>query len=155
MGTRTFLIRAEISRDYGKHKVTFGLSESVECASSGAVKDAFLDLQSLLENQIQIYEQVSLPHVKLPNAVGAVEGYQHSGDSFPLELIKVEFTEGKKRIKAVGGKYTKHGVPVYKECATDLDVEKLDFGVHDFRHLNMTVKVELDGNKPRRALSIR
>ncbi len=155
MGVRTFQVKAEITRDYGKHKITFGLVESVECSSVGEVKEAFLNLQSLLENQITVYEAVSLPHVKLPNQSNSVEGNQHTGESFQLETILVESQGGKRRVKAKGGKYQQFGVPVYEECATDLDLKLLDYGVHDFKHLNLTVKVELDGDKPRRALSIR
>jgi len=155
MTKRTFLARAEISRDYGKHKITFGLSESVECSSVGEVKEAFLNLQSLLENQITVYEAVSLPHVRLPHAGGVDEKAVSSADSFILESVLVESVGGKKRVRAIGGKYTKHGVPVYPECGTDLNVFKLDYGSHDFRHLNLTVKAELDGDKPRRALSIK
>lgn len=155
MAARTFLIKAEITRDYGKHKVTFGLSEQVDCESSGAVKDAFLSLQSLLENQITIYEAVSLPHVRLPHVSSSSGGESSSADSFPLEVIRVESSNGKKRIRAVGGKFTKHGVPVYQECATDLDLDLLDYGNHDFKHLNLTVKYESENGQPKRAVSIR
>lgn len=153
--TRTFLAKAEITRDYGKHKITFGLAEQVECGSTGEVKEALLNLQSLLENQITVYEAVSLPYVKLPNAGLPEQTGVSSGDAFTLESILIESVGGKKRVRAIGGKYTKHGVPVYPECGTDLDLFTLDYGSHDFRNLKLTVKVELDGDKPRRALSIR
>lgn len=155
MATRTFVVRAEIKRNYGKHEITFGLSEQVECTSSGEVKEAFLSLQSLLENQISIYEAVSLPHITLPKVENSQASADSSSDSFQLESIKVESQNGKKRVRACGGGYTQWGVPVYAECATDLDIAKLDYGVHNFKNLNLTVKVELEGGKPKRAISIR
>ena len=153
--TRTFQLEAKITRNYGKHEITFGLTETVQCASTGQVKEAFLDLQSLLENQITLYEAVSLPHVQLPGVREQHTASEASADTFTLELIRIESSNGKKRIRAVGGKYTKHGVPVYEECATDLPLESLDYGNHNFKHLNLKVKVKLEDGKPKRAVSIR
>lgn len=155
MAERRFLVRAGLRRHYGKHEVYYELSEEIDATSTGDVRQAFIGLQSLLEEQISVYEKVSLPHVKLPDSVSPTQGNQPTGDAFPLETIKVEFQDNKKRIKACGGKYVKHGVPVYEECATDLPIETLGFGVHDLRHLNLTVKVQMDGDKPKKAVSIR
>jgi hypothetical protein len=155
MAERKFTIHAGIKRNYGKHEVSYEISETIESSSSGDLRRQFAELHSYLEEQIRFYEQVSLPHTKLPDSVSPTQGNQSTGENFPLETIKVEFQDNKKRIKACGGKFVKHGVPVYEECATDLPIETLGFGVHDFRHLNLTVKVQMDGDKPKKAISIR
>lgn len=152
---RKFLVRAGLSRNYGKHEIYYELSEEITAHSTGEIKDAFLSLQSLLENQIAVYEAVSLPHVQLPQGSQPESVGTRNDDSFLLESILIESQGGKRRVKAVGGKYVKHGVPVYPECGTDLPLDSLDYGPHNFRHLNLTVKVELEDGKPRRAVSIR
>lgn len=155
MAERRFTIHAGIKRNYGKHEVSYEISEQIESSSSGDLRRQFAELHSLLEEQIKFYESVSLQHVKLPDAGVSDSKDLFSENSFPLETIKIEFQDNKRRVKACGGKYVKHGVPVYEECATDLPIESLGFGVHDFRHLNLTVKVQMDGDKPRKAISIR
>lgn len=155
MSERKFLVRAGIRRNYGKHEVYYELSEEVTVSSTGGVREAFVGLQSLLEEQIRVYEAVSLPHVKLPDGQPQTQGGDNQEDTFQLETLKVEFQDNKRRVRACGGKYLKWGVPVYDDCGTDLPIETLGFGVHDFRHLNLTVKVEMEGNKPARARSIR
>lgn len=152
---RRFLVRAGLRRNYGKHEVYYELSEEILATSTGQVRDAFINLQTLLENQIAVYEQVSLPHVKLPDVQSGDSETTPAPDDFNLECIKVEFTNGKRIVKATGGQWTKHGVPVYEECSTDLPIETLDYGVHDYRHLNLRVKADIVGGKPKRAVSIK
>lgn len=154
MAEKRFLVRAGLRRNYGKHEVYYELSEEVSVSSTGQVREAFINLQSLLEEQITVYEKVSLPHVQLP--AGVVEKPNGSNDdsTFTLETIKVEFVDNKRRVRAVGGNFKKYGVPVYDDCGTDLPIETLGFGVHDFRSLNLTVKVEFENGKPVRARSI-
>lgn len=154
MATRTFQVRAGLRRNYGKHEIYYELSENIQANSTGDVREAFISLQSLLEEQVKVYEQVSLPHVQLPASNGASVGNQHESENFTLETIKVEFVDGKRRVKACGGKFVKHGVPVYEECRTDLPIETLSMGVHSFRSLNLTVVCEMNGDKPKKALAI-
>lgn len=151
---RTFLARVGIERRYGSHSVYFELSEEVKAASTGQVREAFLNLQGLLDSQIQVYEQVSLPHVKLPQAQGSQNNAVHSPTSFLVEAIKIEFVDGKKQVKAVGGSFTKHGVPVYKECKESIGIESMDYGTHDVKHLGLTATIEYVNGKPKRVLSI-
>lgn len=152
---RKFQAKVEIKRRYGDHEITFGLSEEIEADSIGGVQENLLRIQSLLENQVTVYEKVSLPHVRLPHQTSTTQGDNGSSENFLLDTITVDSQGGKKIIKAKGGQFTKHGVPVYPECATDLPLETLPFGVHDFRHLNLTVKCDLVDGKPKRAVSIR
>lgn len=155
MTERRFLVRAGLKRNYGKHEIYFELSEEISAASTGQVREAFLSLQSLLDEQVKVYEQTSLPHVALPDSRNTGASSAAGLETFALETIKVESQDGKKRIKACGGKYVKHGVPVYEECQTDLPIETLDYGVFDYRELKLTVSVQMDNGKPKKAVSIR
>lgn len=154
MSKRTFAIKTGVRRNYGKHEIYFEIAEQVEIESTGQLREAYLNLQSLLDDQIKTYEALSLPHVSLPSGQDGLQSGGQNSDTFVLETIKIEFADGKKRVKACGGKYLKHGVPVYEECKTQLPIETLSMGIHDFRHLNLTVKVDIEGGKPKRAYSI-
>lgn len=153
--TRTFALRVGIKRKYGDHEISFEIAEQVECAGGQERRDAFLNLQAQLEDQIQIYEKVSLPHVQLPQRGGAVSNQAGGIDTFVLENIIVESKGGKRFVSAAGGKWQKFGVPIYKECGTDIIWQELAFGVHDFSHLNMTVTVDIEDGKAKRCRSIR
>jgi len=154
MAERRFLVRAGLRRNYGKHEIYYELSEEITAQSTGEVKDAFLNLQSLLENQVTVYEAVSLQHVQLPTGAAPQQTQDSKSDSFTLETLKVEFHDNKRRVRACGGKYLKWGVPVYEDCGTDLGIEALSFGVHDMRNLKLTVQVDIENGKPVRARSI-
>lgn len=155
MAERRFLVRAGLKRNYGKHEVYYELSEEISASSTGQVRDAFINLQSLLEEQITVYEATSLPHVTLPDSRNNQNGAATSGESFALETIKISNEDGQRKVKACGGKFTKHGVPVYPECSSAIKFDGLDYGVHDMRSHKLTVVYELEGGKPKRAVSIK
>lgn len=151
---RRFLVRAGIERRYGQHSVYFEISEEVDAKSTGEVREAYNGLLGLLDDQIKTYETVSLPHVILPKQTGAVSGASGQANTFPVDTIKVEFVDGKKQVKACGGSFVKHGVPVYKECKESLGIESMDYGIHDVKHLGLTATIEYVNGKPKRVLSI-
>jgi hypothetical protein len=152
---RTFMLRVGIKRKYGDHEISFEIAEQVDCNGGKERREAFLNLQAQLEDQIQVYETVSLPHVQLPQRGQSSGSATGSADTFVLKDIVVESKSGKKFVSARGGRWEKFGVPIYKECASDLIWDELPYGVHSFEHLNLTVTVELEDNKAKRCRSIR
>jgi len=153
--TRTLLIRAGIKRNYGKHEIYYEISEQIEVANGQERRDAFQNLQAQLEDQISVYEHVSLPHVKLPAGGPADSGSKGTTDTFPVDSITIESVKGKKHIAAMGGKWKKFGVPIYSECETSLDVSLWDYGVHDVAHLGLTAKIYIEGDRAKRVMSIK
>jgi len=152
---RTFVIRVGVRRSYGAHEIYYEISEQIEVESGEERRSAFLNLQAQLDDQVKVYEEISLPHVKLPAGTKGSGAASVSLETFPLELIKVEFQDGSKRIKACGGKYMKWGVPVYKECFTELPIETLAYGPHDYRDLKLTCTADVEGGKPVRVRAIK
>lgn len=152
---RTFVIRAGLKRNYGKHEVYYEISEQIEVADGQQRRDAFQNLQAQLEDQIRVYEAVSLPHVRLPQESGSRGNVESGQDSFPLETIIVESKSGKRYVSATGGKWKKYGVPIYKECDTELDIEALHYGVHDMTTFNITATIEIVGGKAKRVVAIK
>ncbi len=155
MTKRTFQLRAGIKRSYGQHEISFEIAEQIEADSTGQVRDGYISLLALLNNQIKLYEELELPHVKLPQGAVTNAGGQ-SAEQFNLDTISVEFTDGKRVVKAKGGKYDKFGVRVYDECQTDLDIAGLTFGEHkQFSTLNLTCYVDLENGKAKRVRAIK
>lgn len=152
---RQITIGIQIKRNYGDHEITFAISEYVDVMSGADRREAYNNLLGQLEDQIKVYEAVSLPHVQLPNRSAHSQAGGSNSDTFPLESIIIENKQGKKYVSATGGRWSKFGVPIYKGCATDLDISALDYGVHDFSHLNMTCTIELEGDKAKRVRSIK
>lgn len=152
---KEYLIRAGIRRNYGLHEVYYEISEQVTVSNGQERRDAFQNLQAQLEDQIKVYEAVSLPHVRLPQTAGHPQTGNANSDTFPLESIRVEFSQGKRIVRAIGGKWKKFGIPVYDDCDTMIGHEALDFGEHPMSELNLTVHVELEDGKPKRARSIK
>lgn len=152
---RTFQMRVGITRRYGDHEIYFEIAEQVEVSGGQERREIFLNLQAQLEDQITVYEKVSLPHVQLPQRNGSNGASSGASDTFVLDSIVVESKGGKRFVSAAGGKWKKHGVPVYPECSTDIDFALLDYGRHDFAHLNMTVTVDIENGSAKRCRSIR
>ena len=153
---RTLMLRAGIRRNYGGHEIWFEVAEQVDVANGQERRDAFMNLQAQLEDQINVYEHVSLPHVKLPSGAivtGGGDGWTQ--DTFPVSKISVEFKQGKRFVAAHGGKWQKFGVPIYKECITPLNIDDLALGDFDCSGLNLTATVSLKDGKAKRVDSIK
>lgn len=153
---RALTIKVGIKRNYGKHEIYYEASELVELSSGHERQDAFNNLYAQLDSQIRHYEEVFLPLVKLPNVSETHnDGGENGTDTFTLEKITVENYQGKRRVKAVGGKYAKWGVAVYDGVVTDLDLDALAYGEHhQFAALKLQVVAELEGGKAVRVRSI-
>lgn len=152
---RTFVIRAGVTRRYGDHEIYYEISEQIEASNGQERRDAFQNLQAMLDDQVKVYEAVSLPHVRLPQGSAAASTGGTVSDTFPLESIIVENKQGKRFVSACGGRWAKFGVPIYKGCQTDIDIANLDYGVHDFSHLQAVCTIELEGDKAKRVRSIK
>lgn len=155
---RQMSFRLGMKRNYGKHEVYFELGEVVEVGSGHERQAAFDNLLVQLKDQIRHYEEIELPFTKLPHDDGsAASAVSHNGtDSFILEKIVVESYQGKRRVKAVGGNYSKWGVPCYEGVVTDLDLDSLAYGEHhQFAKLKLTVIAEMENGKPKRVRSIK
>lgn len=153
--TKTKAIRFGITRNYGAHSIYFEAAEQVEIKSFAEQQDAFDVLIKQVNHHIARYEEFFLPHVKLPQgSAAAASPVQLMVDTFKLDKIIVENVDGKRRVKAVGGKYEKFGVPCYKECKSEIELDSLEYGKHDYSHLDLKVAIELEGGKPKRVRSI-
>lgn len=153
---RTVQLRVAIRRDYGAHQISFEIAEQVEISNGQERRDAFMNLQAQLEDQINVYEHVSLPHVKLPS--GSIVATGNDGwttDTFPISKISVEFKQGKRWVAAHGGKWQKFGVAVYKECSSVLNIEDLALGDFDCSHLNLTATISIKDGSAKRVDSIK
>ena len=152
---RTLMLRAGIRRNYGGHEMYFEIAEQVEIANGQERRDAFMNLQAQLEDQINVYEHVSLPHVKLP--AGNVVQLGNDGwttDTFTIAKISIEFKQGKRFVAAHGGKWQKFGVPIYKECISALNIEDLALGDFDCGSLGLIATISLKDGKAKRVDSI-
>lgn len=156
---REMRINVKIERDYGKHKIAFELGAIVEVASGHERQAAFDNLVVQLEDQIKHYEDIQLPHVKLPQGSASPAPKSHAEnvghEAFLVETIKVESVEGKRRVRCCGGKFTKHGVTAYPECETNYPLESLDYGVHDVKHLKMLATCEAEQGVIKRVRSLK
>lgn len=153
---RLLMLRVGIKRNYGAHEISFEVAEQVEVTNGQERRDAFMNLQAQLEDQINVYEHVSLPHVKLPS--GSIVAAGNDGwttDTFPISKISVEFKQGKRFVAAHGGKWQKFGVPIYKECASNLNIEDLALGDFECSALNLTATVSIKDGKAKRVDSIK
>lgn len=150
------LLRLGITRNYGAHSVYFEVSETHTLSSGHQQQEAFDNLHSQLNYQIARYEEFFLPHVKLPASNQTVsQAKTGSTEEIKIDKILVENVGGQRRVKAMGGKYEKFGVPCYKECDSTINLDSLEYGVHDYSHLNLTAVVELQGDKPKRVKSLK
>lgn len=156
MSKREFKLNLEIERNYGKHKIRFGISEIVHVENGTERREAFNNLLLQLNDQIRLYEHTELGNVTLPQTSNAPDnGNSNNLETFTATHLVVENKQGKKYISVKGGKYAKFGVAVYEECQTDLPIEEYDYGVHDLTHMNLTAMVDVVDGKPRRTVSIR
>lgn len=149
------LIRFGVTRNYGAHSVYFEVSEQIEISSFAEQEDALDTLINQANHHVSRYEEFFLPHVKMPQGfAGSAVTSTPTLDTVKLDKIIVENVDGKRRVKAVGGKYEKFGVPCYKECQSSIELDSLEYGKHDYSHLDLKVVIELEGGKPKRVRSI-
>jgi len=156
MVKRMLELSVVITRNYGKHSVEFGMKEICEISSGSHRRSAYNNIVGQLNDQIEQYETVNLNQIRLPEqSTEAVKS-----DSFvaeiPVSEIIVESKNGKRRMSAKGGQYSKHGVAIYEDtCQTDLVLSNYDYGTHDISMHNLIMYVDIVGGMPKRALSIR
>lgn len=153
--TRTFVIRAGVTRNYGAHSVYYEISEQVAVEHGQARRDAFMNLHAQLEDQINVYEATLLQHVKLPAGSAALAPGAETRDTFAIDFISVEHKQGKRYVHVHGGKWKKFGVPAYKECDSALELDTMEYGEHDVIKLGLVATVDLIGGKPKRVVSIK
>lgn len=128
---RVLTISCSVRRDYGAHQVEFAVSEVVTVNSGVARRNAYNNLYENLSDQIALYETVYLPHVKLPQNTGQKHSVNDDGiDVFKVDSIEISY-QGEKRIKVRGGRWLKHGVPIYPDSPIYSLVEDLDYGTHE------------------------
>lgn len=155
MSKRELRIVVEITRNYGAHSIKFGMGEVVKVANGSERREAFNNLLSQLDDQINIYEDVHLQHVTLPQGQSLRNDDLNKLEKFTITAINVEFKNGKKYISAQGGKYTKFGVAIYPDsCITDLPIEDYELGLHDMTVHNLTATIDLVDGKAQRVVSI-
>lgn len=153
--SRTLTLKVSIERNYGQHKITYGIEETVEVANGDERRKAYENLQAQLDDQIHVYEAVHLSRVRLPNGQAGNNGSSQTSDTFPAKTLLVEFKNGRKEIRIKGGAWTKHGVPVYQECETNFHIENFEFGVHDISSYNLIATVEIVAGNPKRIRSLK
>jgi hypothetical protein len=156
---RQMSFRVMVKRNYGAHEISFELGEILDISSGHERQSAFDNLLAQVNDQIKRYEELELPHVKLPMGQASQAPKSHAEnvghEAFLVETIKVEHVEGKRRVRCCGGKFLKHGVTAYPECETNYPIESLDYGTHDVRHLKMLATCEAENGVIKRVRSLK
>ena len=146
----------KINRNYGNHSIEFGLSEVAEIRSGAERRTHFNGLVKQLEDQIEQYEKHHLSHVTLPTNAPAGQGALPLMETLRPSSIVVEHKNGKRMISLKGGKYQRHGVPIYEDtCKTDLPIESYEYGEHDISQHNLMATIDIEGGSPKRVTSIK
>lgn len=151
---RTLTLKVSIKRNYGKHEITYGIEETVEVENGDERRKAFQNLQGQLDDQINLYEAVYLPNVKIPDT-GAVGSTAKASDTFPAKTLVIEHKNGRRETRVKGGAWEKFGVPLYEECETLFPHEQFEYGVHDISGYNLTATVEMADGKAKRIRSLK
>lgn len=155
LDTRKLTIAVNIERNYGKHKISFSMSESVTVANGAERREAYNNIVGQLEDQIRLYEHVNLGNLQLPqDNNGGAPQTNNVLEKFKVTALVVESKNGKRYVSVQGGKYAKYGVAVYEECITDLPIETYEYGVHDLTAHDLTATVDIVDGKARRTVSI-
>lgn len=152
--TRRLTLKVTIKRNYGQHEISYGLEETVEVSNGDERRKAFQNLQSQLDDQINIYEAVYLPHIVLPTGQANNSSKSTQSDTFPAKTLIIEHKNGRRETRIKGGKWEKHGVPVYDECETLFHVEQFELGIHDISSYNLTATVDIVEGKAKRVRSL-
>lgn len=138
-----------ITRHYQEASFEYGLSAKYHITKDSQIAIAFDELREIIEAQQEL---------TTANRPALMPQSQTTVQTLTMDIlcthIRREFTEGKDKIKLLGGEFTKHGIPVYPEFmeALHINMEKLPMGDTPY---NKTVRVQLDQQgKPKRAVAV-
>ena len=155
MTKRMLELSVSITRNYGKHSIEFGMKEICEIGSGSQRRSAYNNLVSQIEDQVELYETVSLNQVRMPEPETQEGSSLDKVVVLPLVTLSIESKNGKRMMSGKGGQYSKHGVAIYEDtCNSTLDFSSYDYGEHDMGDLDLKMKVDIVDGKPKRVLSI-
>lgn len=156
--SRGIVITVGLTRQYGRDTIKFEMTEAVNVSSGLQRREAYANLLGQLKDQIELFER---DNATMLTSHPANDKKSVSFDPVtrvvPVTFIVKENVEGKDRIKVRGGEFEKFGVQLYPECKSypeDLNPHKLPYGIHDLTGRNLTMVVQMDGDKPKRVLQL-
>jgi hypothetical protein len=135
------------------HSIEFAIQEVVECVSGLDRRNAFDNLHTQLEDQIAHYEAEHLPNVRLPQ-VAQQDETPNRDDTFAVVQVVVEFTNGRKRFNVRGGRWMRHGVPVYEDSPAFDYVKDFDLGEHNISHGSLVATAQVVNGSPKRVIAM-
>lgn len=144
----------QITKHYGAVSVTFGLEKDCEISKGSDFFDNRAKLQALVEHEFREYEANSLPKQRPGQPAPLLSGESSATVEIALDKISIKIENGKRMFSAHGGRWSKFGVPIYPEAMKAFGFEVETFPIEGMAFEGATMKVEMQGDKPKRVVSV-
>lgn len=122
-------LTASITRKYGAVEASFGAEIIIATGTNESTLSGYGVLMDIIEGQFRHFESVNLPH---ENSNPAIYNQKNIGTQLvtvDCDMLHVDTYKGKTVYKITGGKWMKHGVPIYPEVLSRYrDLDKFSVG---------------------------
>lgn len=144
----------QITKHYGAVSVTYGLEKECEINKGSDFFENRAKLQALVEHEFKEYEANGLPKQRPAAPPPPLLGESSATVEIALDKISIKIDNGKRMFSAHGGRWSKFGVPIYPEAMKAFGFEVETFPIEGMTFEGATMKVEMQGDKPKRVVSV-
>lgn len=139
-------LEASITRNYGRVQASFGAEIIITEPNPTTINEGYAVLNDIINGQFAHYESANL-HLTPPNP-SVYDGKNAGTETETLDCLQmfVSAAKGKTYYFITGGRYTKHGVPIWPEVLTkQRDLKLLEVG-KTYNMAGWRMKVSVSGN---------
>lgn len=144
----------KIQRQIGGDIVTITASDIVEAKERDEIKAHNLALTARALESMNAIEREMSAYFPVPKSSQPTQTTGEGTDTFVIDSIEFAIERGEPKVRILGGKWAKFGVPVYSEMLSALPINTRDYAeLNDFL-VGKTAIAQLFGGKPKRIIKI-